>query len=159
AYSMLRLWYPDEDWQPNTGLRALLAYLAVGIPLTVFWFRRHTHGPLETLLARSSRRPRPRPAIDDDGGEKRSVEIIRDGGFARLHAVRSFTLGEVVFPLEGRPVVRPTRFTIQVGPDAHLEPTSERESPWAYLNHGCDPNVAIDVARRAVVARRPIGAG
>lgn len=58
AYSVLRLWYPDEDWLPDTGLWALLAYLALGIPLTVFWFRHHTHGPLEALLARSSRRPR-----------------------------------------------------------------------------------------------------
>jgi hypothetical protein len=64
-----------------------------------------------------------------------------------------------VSPLEGRPVVQATRFTIQVGTDAHLDPVSERESPWAYLNHGCDPNVAIDVRRRAIVARRPIRAG
>jgi hypothetical protein len=73
--------------------------------------------------------------------------------------VRSFAAGEVVFPLEGRPVGQATRFTIQVGPDAHLDPISERESPWAYLNHGCDPNVAIDATRRAIVARRPISAG
>jgi hypothetical protein len=161
AYSILRLWYPDEDWLPATGMRALLAYLAVGIPLTVLWFRHHTHGPLEVLLARSSRRPRPRRAINDAaaGGREPSVEIIRGAGSASLHAVRSFAAGEVVFPLEGRPVGQATRFTIQVGPDAHLDPISERESPWAYLNHGCDPNVAIDVTRRAIVARRPISAG
>jgi len=159
AYSILRLWYPDEDWQPATGVRALLAYLAVGIPLTVFWFRHHTHGPLEALLARSSRRPGRRPAIDDGAAGEPSVEIIRGAGSASLHAVRSFAAGEVVFPLEGRPVGQTTRFTIQVGPDAHLDPISERESPWAYLNHGCDPNVAIDVTRRAIVARRPISAG
>ncbi len=159
AYSILRLWYPNEEWLPATGMRALLAYLAVGIPLTVFWFRHHTHGPLEALLARSSRRPAPRRAIDDGAAEERSVEIIRGAGSASLHAVRSFAPGEVVFPLNGRPVDHATRYTIQVGPDAHLDPTSERESPWAYLNHGCDPNVAIDVVRRAIVARRPISAG
>ena len=157
AYSVLRLWYPNEDWLPGTGLWALLAYLAVGIPLTGFWFRHHTHGPLEALLARSSRRPAPVPA--DAGRESSSVEVIRGAGYARLHALRSIAPGEVVFPLEGRPVNQPTRFTIQVGAYAHLDPISEQASPWGYLNHGCDPNVAIDVRRRAIVARRPIAAG
>ena len=32
-------------------------------------------------------------------------------------------------------------------------------SPWGALNHGCDPNVAIDVSRRVIVARRAIAAG
>jgi uncharacterized membrane protein YeiB len=157
AYSVLRLWYPDEDWRPDTGLWALLAYLAIGVPLTVFWFRHHTHGPLEALLARSSRRPGPRPT--NGRAEAPSVEVIRGPGYASLHALRSFAPGEIVFPLEGRLVRQPTRFTIQIGADAHLDPISERTSPWGYLNHGCDPNVAIDVWRRAVVARRPIVAG
>jgi uncharacterized membrane protein YeiB len=158
AYSILRLWYPEEDWLPTTGLRVLLAYLAIGIPATMFWFQLHTHGPLEALLARSSRRPGPRPGIDG-GREKRSVAIIWDAGFASLHAVRSFAPGEVVFLLEGRPVNKATRYTIQVGAEAHLEPISKRASPWAYLNHGCDPNVTIDVPNRAIVARWPIRAG
>jgi uncharacterized membrane protein YeiB len=159
AYSLLRLWYPDEDWLPNTGLRALVAYLVIGIPLTAFWFRNHTHGPIEALLARCSRRPGSRVGDDDDAGESRFVEIIRGARSASLHALRSFARGEVVFALDGRPVVQPTRFTIQVGPRAHLDPISERGSPWAYLNHGCEPNVAIDVTSRAIVAVRPIGAG
>jgi uncharacterized membrane protein YeiB len=102
AYSVLRFWYPNEDWVPRTGLWALLAYLGVAVPLTIFWFRRHTHGPFEALLARSSRRPDRRLA--GGAGETPSVEIIRDAGFASLHAVRSFEHGEVVFPLRGRPV-------------------------------------------------------
>lgn len=158
AYSVLRLMYPGEDWLPDTGLRALLAYLAIGIPLTVFWFRHHTHGPLEALLARSSRRPGPLPPASGTG-EPPSVEVIRGAGSASLHALRSFAPGEIVVPLEGRLVLQPTRFTIQVGALAHLDPISERTSPWSYLNHGCDPNVAIDVQRRAIVARRPIAAG
>jgi SET domain-containing protein len=56
-------------------------------------------------------------------------------------------------------VARPTRFSIQVGRDVHLDPISDRESPWGCLNHGCDPNVAIDVERRAIIARRGIVAG
>jgi uncharacterized membrane protein YeiB len=157
AYSVLRFWYPDEDWVPRTGLWALLAYLAIAVPLTVFWFRHHAHGPFEALLARSSRRPDRRRA--GGAGESPSVEIIRDAGFATLQAVRSFAQGAVVFPLRGRPVVRPTRFSIQVGSDAHLDPISDCASPWGALNHGCDPNVAIDVSRRVIIARRAIAAG
>jgi uncharacterized membrane protein YeiB len=163
AYSVLRFWYPDEDWLPRTGLWALLAYLGVAVPLTVFWFRHHTHGPFEALLARSSRRPGRRRAAgageSPSGESSPSVEIIRNAGFASLHAVRSFARGEVVFPLRGRPVVRPTRFSIQVGSDAHLDPISDCASPWGSLNHGCDPNVAIDVSRRVIIARRAIAAG
>jgi uncharacterized membrane protein YeiB len=157
-YSLLRLWHPAEDWLPDTGLWALLAYLVTGIPLTVFWFRHHTHGPLEELLARGSRRPSPL-AADGEGGQSSSVQVVRGSGYASLHTLRSFVPGEVVFPLEGRLVRQPTRFTIQVGADAHLDPISERTSPWGFLNHGCDPNVAIDIRRRAIVARRPIATG
>lgn len=159
AYSVLRFWYPNEDWEPRVGLWALLAYLIVAVPLTVFWFRRHTHGPFEALLARSSRRPGRRLAGAAVTVESASVEIVRDTGFASLHAVRSFAPGEVVFPLRGRAVVRPTRFSIQVGSDAHLDPISDHASPWGALNHGCDPNVVIDVSRRVIVARRAIAAG
>jgi uncharacterized membrane protein YeiB len=162
AYSVLRFWYPNEDWVPRTGLWALLAYLVIGVPLTVFWFRHHTHGPFEALLARSSRRPDRRPEHDKEqspSGEAPLVEIIRHAGFASLYAARSFARGDVVFPLRGRPVVRPTRFSIQVGRDLHLDPISDAESPWGSLNHGCDANVAIDVERRVIVARRGIAAG
>ena len=158
AYSVLRFIYPGEDWLPGTGLWALTAYLAVGLPLTMFWFRRHTHGPLEALLARTSRRPAPRP-VAEVAGVSRPVEVVRNGSFASLRAVRSFATGDVVFPLEGQLVEKPSRFTIQVGASAHLNPVSDIVSPWGCLNHGCDPNVAIDVSRRVLVARRPIAAG
>ena len=137
AYSVLRLWYPDEDWLPGTGMWAMVAYLAIGIPLTVFWFRHHTHGPIEALLARTSRRP-----ATKDAGESASVEVIRNDGFASLRAMRPFATGEVVFPLTGRHAEQATRFTIQVGANAHF-----------------DPNGAVDIRRRVVVARRAIAAG
>ena len=156
ACSLLRLGYPDDDWPPGMGLPVMLAYLAISIPLTVVWFRHHTQGPFEMLWARASRRPR-RPAVERTGHSD-SVVIVKNSSSVSLHAMRSFAPGEVVFPLEGQPVRQATRYTIQVGPNSHLDPVDERESPWRFLNHGCDPNVAIDTARRVIVARRPIAA-
>lgn len=158
AYSVLRLQYPDEDWAPRTGLWAMLAYLTIGIPLTAWWFRHHPHGPLETLWARVSRRPGQAPA-GGSWGSSPSVEVIRADGTASLHATHPFAPGEVVVPLEGHPAMHPTRFSIQVGKKAHLAPISERASPWGSMNHSCNPNLAIDVQRRVIVARRPIAAG
>jgi hypothetical protein len=154
AYSLLRLQYPDEDWAPRPGLWAMLAYLAIGVPLTAFWFRHHTQGPLEMLWARASRRPGPAPSGGDQASSP-GVEVIRTAGTASLHAMRSFAPGEIVSPLEGDPVSQPTRFTIQVGTDAHLDPVSERTSPWGYTNHSCDANLAIDVPRRVIVGPAP----
>jgi uncharacterized membrane protein YeiB len=155
ACSLLRLRYPDLDWPPGTGLPVMLAYLAISIPLTVVWFRHHTQGPFEMLWARASRRPRQHAV---KRGHSDSVVIVRNSSSVSLHAVRSFAPGDAVFPLQGQPVRQATRYTIQVGPNAHLDPVDERESPWRFLNHGCDPNVAIDTARRVIVARRPIAA-
>lgn len=159
AYSVLRLFYPDEDWGPGTGLWAFVAYLAIGVPLTVYWLRSHTHGPLEALLARTSPRPGRLPSSDRAMESWPSVKVVRNAGLASLQAARSFAPGDIVFPLAGRLVERPTRRTIQVAMYAHLDPVSELVSPWGWLNHGCDPNVAIDIPNRVVIARLPIGAG
>lgn len=64
AYALLRLWYPDEDWAVTVGLTVMAAYLLLTIPLTVLWFRRFSHGPLELLWAQASRRPASRPSPD-----------------------------------------------------------------------------------------------
>lgn len=57
TYSVLRLLYPDEEWALRVGAMAMVIYLAIGVPLTMLWSRRHTHGPFEAAWARTSRRP------------------------------------------------------------------------------------------------------
>ena len=158
AYSVLRLWYPAEDWSATVGLWAAAAYLAVGVPLTMLWFRHHTHGPFETVWARASRRPAPGPRRTEAPG-MHPVEVRRQNGSAGLFANRSLAAGDVVLPIEGHPVAGPSRYSIQLGPALHIAPAPEGASPWMWLNHGCVPNVAVDTVSRALVARRDINPG
>ena len=54
----LRMTWPDEDWPIRVGAAAFALYVAVAMPLTVMWFRRRTHGPLEGAWAIASGRAR-----------------------------------------------------------------------------------------------------
>ena len=57
VYVALRIAWPAEDWPLAVGIAAALGYLAVALPLTVWWFRAFRRGPLEGALARCSGRP------------------------------------------------------------------------------------------------------
>jgi uncharacterized membrane protein len=157
-YSALRLWYPKENWPVTVGFCAMVAYLAIGVPLTVVWFRHHTHGPLETLWARTSRRPAPKRGVSEEPTSP-PVEVRQSMGAAGVYARRPFESGQVVLSLEGRVLSRPTRHTIQLGPNAHLESSAEPPAAWVYLNHSCDANAVVDVSSSVVIARRPIALG
>ena len=50
----LRLLYPGEDWPLWVGLGSTIAYLVLGIPLSIWWFKRHKRGPLEQIVSRFS---------------------------------------------------------------------------------------------------------
>jgi hypothetical protein len=54
------------------------------------------------------------------------------------------------------PETRPTRYTVQVGRDAHIE---LRPEALKFISHSCDPNVRFDVTRRLLVTLRPMAAG
>ena len=71
----------------------------------------------------------------------------------------------IILQLRGSITPRPTRFTIQLSPDCHLEapPLSDKDLQlnyaWLFLNHSCDPNGYIDTADRTFRALRNIAAG
>ncbi|SDL75336.1 SET domain-containing protein-lysine N-methyltransferase [Streptomyces wuyuanensis] len=48
----------------------------------------------------------------------------------------------------------PTKFTIQVGRDRHVDADAVR-----YLNHSCVPSTFVDASTGSVVALRPLAAG
>lgn len=94
-----------------------------------------------------------------------SVRVESNNGVAGVFAGRDYRRGERLIPLEGRSPARRTRYSIQIGVDLHLDPESlpngapGATAPWKYLNHACDPNLAIDLDAMCFTARRDIAAG
>lgn len=77
------------------------------------------------------------------------------GGVRGLRTSRGFRGGERVcgIPALAR-LDRPSRYTVQVAEDAHVE-----VGLLTVLNHSCDPNVRLDTGRMEVVAARDIEPG
>lgn len=82
----------------------------------------------------------------------------------RLVTVQDVAKGECLFRLEGRVRSTPTRFSVQVGPDQHLDQDSKHSAedrvaryPWRFMNHHCEPSTAI--RNRECIALRDITAG
>ena len=72
-----------------------------------------------------------------------------------VRAARPFAPGDLLLLLRGRLCAQPTRHTIQVDDDLHLE--GEPAALWRYLNHACAPNAGI--RDRELLAIAPIAAG
>lgn len=84
------------------------------------------------------------------------------GVFARV----PFGPGEVVLPVIGEVQPRPTRYSLQIAPGAHLAPRPEDltgppdgGTAWRFLNHSCRPNARFDAEARAVVAVEAVRPG
>ena len=86
------------------------------------------------------------------------LKIIAGGSAygARLITDKPLSRGEVIYHITGHRITEtPTYQTIQVGRATHIEELGV----IAYLNHSCQPNTFIDVARLDVIAVREIAAG
>jgi SET domain-containing protein len=81
-----------------------------------------------------------------------------------VFATRDIDAGERVLDINGTVQRHPTRYSIQVTLDEHIEcheslSTEEMRArfPWRFLNHCCEPNASI--VGRTLVARQAIRAG
>tara|TARA_R110002072_G_scaffold25443_6_gene85076 strand:+ start:5138 stop:5668 length:531 start_codon:yes stop_codon:yes gene_type:complete len=79
-------------------------------------------------------------------------------------AARSYEVGDEIVHLSGALVEKPTRFSVQVGPNEHVDPPSGAaleeligEHTWRYMNHSCQPNAAF--RGRTLIAVRAIAVG
>ena len=79
-------------------------------------------------------------------------------------ALRPIAVGEVLFRVEGVITDRPSRYSVQIDDERHIDlepgmPLDEIQAryPWRFVDHSCDPNATLDgLEFRAL---RPIAAG
>ena len=79
-------------------------------------------------------------------------------------AVAPIEQGSVLFPVDGIITNGPSRYSIQIDDDLHIDlapDTTLNEQlvryPWRFLNHSCEPNAIF--RERTFVALRPIDEG
>ena len=84
-------------------------------------------------------------------------------GHHRLVATREFGIADHILHLRGVIVDCPSKYSVQIGPDQHVEVPAEVrvEQPldryrWRFLNHSCEPNAKFE--NRKLVAIREIKA-
>ncbi len=94
---------------------------------------------------------------------KSLVAVVRADGHYRVVATQAVAAGGLIFRLEGVVVDTPSRYSVQIGRDRHLEsPPGETQEealdrrPWRFLNHSCTPNAYL--RGRDLIALRPIAA-
>lgn len=92
------------------------------------------------------------------------VGVLVEPTERRLVALRPIAEGEWLFRIEGRETATPTRHSLQVGRDLHLDQGDARDPQdrlrrfyWRYMNHHCEPTTLI--RDREVTALRAIAPG
>lgn len=93
-----------------------------------------------------------------------SVAVLVEHDQRRLIAAQPIAARTVIFTIEGRESRTPTRYSVQVAGDLHIDsddlpPGLERARHryWMYLNHHCQPSAWV--RGREVVALRDIAPG
>lgn len=76
-------------------------------------------------------------------------------------ALRTIQPGELLFPVEGRRTRTPSKYSVQIDTEWHLDPgvgpgihEAMDAQFWRFMNHSCDPNVLLREQR--VVGLRAI---
>jgi hypothetical protein len=93
-----------------------------------------------------------------------SVAVLVEPHQRRVIAIQPIAAGSFICRIEGRETASPSRYSLQVGRDRHLDPDDThdpldrvRRRFWRYLNHHCEPNAVI--RDRALLATRDISPG
>lgn len=67
-------------------------------------------------------------------------KVIEKENFKSLIAERKFEKGEVVCVVEGEIIEKPNRYSVQIGPNKHINV----KEPIMYINHDCDGNITLE---------------
>ncbi len=89
------------------------------------------------------------------------VGVVRATSEYRLVAIRPLVAGNRLFRMEGQLTSRPSRYSVQIGENQHIDLGSGHSLEeildryfWRFMNHSCDPNAVV--RGREVLARRDI---
>ena len=81
------------------------------------------------------------------------IVAVRCDGEKGLFTTADVVQGEILLTYNGPPLDHPTRLSIQIDDNVHIEGTGNSN---AYLNHSCDANAYVDWEGRCLRARRHI---
>jgi hypothetical protein len=102
--------------------------------------------------------------VEERVGVMSAVAVVRADGEYRLVANRPIPEGELLFTIEGELSRTPTRYTVQIGADTHVDVPREYGFEaildrfyWRFMNHSCDPTVFV--RGTAVISRKTIEFG
>ncbi|MFJ9785647.1 SET domain-containing protein-lysine N-methyltransferase [Amycolatopsis sp. NPDC101161] len=95
--------------------------------------------------------------------EVRRAAVVRSDGEYRLVTNQAVPAGTLLFTLEGELTATPTRYTVQLDADRHIDmPAGSPHEEvldryyWRFMNHACEPTAVI--RDRSVLSLRPIPA-
>jgi hypothetical protein len=95
----------------------------------------------------------------------RSIEVRDQEGHRSLRARVSFSRGDTILEVRGDVVAIPSRYSIQVDTNEHVEPGRVPEGLdgyddylWPFLNHGFDPNSMMEGKRLLAIVDIEAGA-
>lgn len=94
----------------------------------------------------------------------RKIIVRCENNYHSVFAQENIAAGELIFSCEECLLVSmPSRYSVQVGVEQHIDLPLEREDEaiyqWKFMNHGCQPNVAFDVVSWQFRAARDIRMG
>lgn len=91
------------------------------------------------------------------------VGVLVEHAERRLVTTLAIPTGTVLFRIEGHETATPTKYSLQIGKDLHLDQRGARDATdrvwrfyWRYMNHACAPSTFI--RDREVIATRDIAA-
>jgi hypothetical protein len=83
------------------------------------------------------------------GNSPRLCVVQTNGGYG-VYAVESIAAGQIIMRIEGEQRDRPSRFSVQVEWNLHIEVNGSLSLeelmdrfPWRFLNHSCDGNSMV----------------
>jgi len=109
----------------------------------------------------------PRNAVQEtDGSQKASPIEVRDNdGHKGVFAREDIGEAAIIFYVKGTVSAEPTKYTIQLDGQRHLNSPDIRETNdeldycWRFLNHSCEPNGYMNTAELTFRALRDIALG